>query len=175
MIGKTRLRQLREERNLKQTTVAQETGLSRGTISNYESGMTPSTANGTILAAYYGVSLDYILGLTDERNADVGGISKSFAVLNKLTDGKGPSASDVAALLDASVAYLCNGAPCGMTPHHGVEGVHGALDGCASRCQQRRHRGNAGQRKRCRGRRAGCDKNARHAAVQEGRETECVK
>lgn len=98
MIGKTRLRQLREERNLKQTTVAQETGLSRGTISNYESGMTPSTANGTILAAYYGVSLDYILGLTDERNADVGGISKSFAVLNKLTDGKGPSASDVAAL-----------------------------------------------------------------------------
>lgn len=116
MIGKTRLRQLREERDLKQTTVAQETGLSRSTISNYESGMTPSTANGTILAAYYGVSLDYILGLTDERNADVGGISKSFAVLNKLTDGKGPSASDVAALLDASVAYLCNGAPCGMTP-----------------------------------------------------------
>lgn len=116
MIGKTRLRQLREERDLKQTTVAQETGLSRSTISNYESGMTPSTANGTILAAYYGVSLDYILGLTDERNADVGGIAKSFAVLNKLTDGKGPSASDVAALLDASVAYLCNGAPCGMTP-----------------------------------------------------------
>jgi len=137
MIGKTRLRQLREERNLKQTTVAQETGLSRGTISNYESGMTPSTANGTILAAYYGVSLDYILGLTDERNADVGGISKSFAVLNKLTDGKGPSASDVAALLDASVAYLCNGAPCGMTPivawkafmAHLTDALHAASSG----------------------------------------------
>ena len=106
MIGKTRLRQLREERNLKQTTVAQETGLSRGTISNYESGMTPSTANGTILAAYYGVSLDYILGLTDERNADVGGISKSFAVLNKLTDGKGPSAMTPIVAWKAFMAHL---------------------------------------------------------------------
>ena len=99
--------------------------------------MTPSTANGTILAACYGVSLDYILGLTDERNADVGGISKSFAVLNKLTDGKGPSASDVAALLDASVAYLCNGAPCGMTPimawkafmAHLTDALHAASSG----------------------------------------------
>ena len=83
------------------------------------------------------MSLDYILGLTDERNADVGGISKSFAVLNKLTDGKGPSASDVAALLDASVAYLCNGAPCGMTPimawkafmAHLTDALHAASSG----------------------------------------------
>lgn len=116
MIGKTRLRQLREERDLKQTTVAQETGLSRSTISNYEAGMPPSTANGRVLAAYYGVSLDYILGLTDERNADIGGIAKSFAVLAKLTDGNGPSASDVLALTETAIAYLCNGAPCGMAP-----------------------------------------------------------
>ena len=87
--------------------------------------------------AHVGTSRTLEEAQSDITVADVGGISKSFAVLNKLTDGKGPSASDVAALLDASVAYLCNGAPCGMTPivawkafmAHLTDALHAASSG----------------------------------------------
>ena len=53
-----RLRQLREEKELKQTTVAADLGISRTTLSNYEAGMMPSIENGIALANYYHVSLD---------------------------------------------------------------------------------------------------------------------
>ena len=65
-----RLRQLREEKELKQTTVAADLGISRTTLSNYEAGMMPSIENGIALANYYHVSLDYIVGLSAERSTN---------------------------------------------------------------------------------------------------------
>lgn len=111
-----RLRQLREERELKQTTVAQELGLSRTTLSNYEAGMTPSIENGIALANYYHVSLDYIVGLSSERSTSAGGLTASFATLAGLVGDAAPTASDVAALVDAAIMYSVSGKPCGEQP-----------------------------------------------------------
>ena len=87
---KNRLRALREEKDLKQTTVAEDLGLSRTTLSNYEAGMRPSIENAIALAQYYHVSLDYIVGLSAERNSTVGELTTSFAALSGLAVDAAP-------------------------------------------------------------------------------------
>ena len=111
-----RLRLLREEKELKQETVARDLGISRSSLSTYEKGLTPSIDNAISLARYYGVSLDYILGLSDEKNASTGSLAGKFATLSRLSDGSAPTASDITALVDAAVVYLSNGSPCGTEP-----------------------------------------------------------
>lgn len=61
-----RLRDLREDRDLNQQTVAAVLHISQATYSRYESGSLdiPSAALIT-LARFYGTSTDYLLGLTD--------------------------------------------------------------------------------------------------------------
>lgn len=111
-----RLRLLREEKDLKQEMVAHDVGISRSALSTYEKGLTPGIDNAIALARYYGVSLDYILGLSDERNANIGALAGKFATLSSLSGGAAPTASDVTALVDAAAVYLANGRPCGVEP-----------------------------------------------------------
>ena len=111
-----RLRQLREERELKQTTVAEEIGISRAMLSNYESGKMPSLYSAIKLAQYYHVSLDYILGLSAERNATEGALTSSFATLSRMAGSSAPTASDVSALVNAAIMYCAKGFPCGEQP-----------------------------------------------------------
>ena len=61
-----RLRDIREDHNLNQTQVAQVLHISQTTYSRYESGVLdiPSAALIT-LASFYGTSVDYLLGRTD--------------------------------------------------------------------------------------------------------------
>ena len=61
-----RLRDIREDRDLNQTQVAQILHISQTTYSRYESGALdiPSAALIT-LADFYGISVDYLLGRTD--------------------------------------------------------------------------------------------------------------
>ena len=48
--------------------VQKETGINQGELSKYERGQTrPTMENLLVLAAYFGTSLDYLMGLTDER------------------------------------------------------------------------------------------------------------
>lgn len=63
----SRLKFLRERRNLKQTDVASAVGLSVSQYSNIETGYAKSTKLQTAiaLADFYGVSLDFITGRTD--------------------------------------------------------------------------------------------------------------
>ena len=62
-----RLRDVREDRDLNQTVLAQLLGVHQTTYSNYELGKLSLTAEVLItLANYYGTSIDYLLGLTDE-------------------------------------------------------------------------------------------------------------
>lgn len=62
------LRMLRLERRLSQMQVQKETGINQGELSKYERGQTrPTMENLLVLAAYFGTSLDYLMGLTDER------------------------------------------------------------------------------------------------------------
>lgn len=63
---KTRLKELREENNLTQTKLSIETGISQTGIAKWEKGSrTPSMECLIILAKYFCVSIDYLVGLVD--------------------------------------------------------------------------------------------------------------
>ena len=57
-----RIRALREDRDLKQSAVAALLHISQATYSRYESGALDIPTG--VLIAFYGVSTDYLLGLT---------------------------------------------------------------------------------------------------------------
>ena len=61
-----RLRDLREDRDLSQETVANYLHVSQATYSRYESGKLDIPSAALIaLAKFYAVSVDYLLGLTE--------------------------------------------------------------------------------------------------------------
>ncbi len=61
-----RLKELRENKNLSQSQLAKNTGLNQTTISSWEIGKRiPSAQAIIVLAKYFGVSADYLLGLED--------------------------------------------------------------------------------------------------------------
>ena len=63
-----RIRDLREDKDLNQTRVAQMLGMSQTGYSKYETGENDiPTAILIKLAQFYGTSVDYILGLTNEK------------------------------------------------------------------------------------------------------------
>jgi transcriptional regulator with XRE-family HTH domain len=63
-----RLRDLREDRDLKQQTLADLLNISQTTYSRYESGTLDIPSVSLIkLAKFYGTSIDYLLGLTDNK------------------------------------------------------------------------------------------------------------
>lgn len=64
-----RLRELRKSKGLTQTQLQDKLDINRGTLASYEKGTTlPSYENGTKLADFYGVPVDYLLGL-DRRKS----------------------------------------------------------------------------------------------------------
>lgn len=66
---KDRLRKLRKSKGLSQYTLAEQLGLSRGQIGNYEQGSREPDYETLIkIADYFNVSVDYILGRTTELN-----------------------------------------------------------------------------------------------------------
>lgn len=65
----TRVKELREERELSQTTLATYVGCSQNTISKIELGDCDPKASVLIeMSKYFGVSIDYLLRLTDCKN-----------------------------------------------------------------------------------------------------------
>jgi transcriptional regulator with XRE-family HTH domain len=65
---KIRLRDLREDRDLNQQALADLLNISQTTYSRYESGTLDIPSVSLIkLAKFYGTSIDYLLGLTDNR------------------------------------------------------------------------------------------------------------
>ena len=62
-----RVKKLRKQRNLNQTELAEALGLTQTTISAIESGLRTTTIEKLILLAkFFDVSTDYLLGLKDE-------------------------------------------------------------------------------------------------------------
>lgn len=62
------IRELREERELKQKQVAQILGITQQSYSNYETGAHEFPSRHLVrLAEYYGVTTDYLLGKTEYR------------------------------------------------------------------------------------------------------------
>ena len=61
-----RIKQLRQEKGLKQEELAKEFGIAQQTISNYEKGIRePDITTLKKLADFFDVSLDFLLGKTD--------------------------------------------------------------------------------------------------------------
>ena len=62
-----RLRDIREDRDLPQRVLAELLHVSQATYSRYESGELDIPSGALIaLARFYGTSIDYLLGLTDD-------------------------------------------------------------------------------------------------------------
>ena len=60
-----RIRDLREDMGLRQSDLAERTGIDQRTISNYETGKTTPDAYALIkLADFFDVSIDYLVGRT---------------------------------------------------------------------------------------------------------------
>lgn len=63
-----RLKELREDRDLNQKTVAEFLNIKQNTYSQYETGQRQIPIDALIkLSKYYNVSTDYILGLSDKK------------------------------------------------------------------------------------------------------------
>jgi transcriptional regulator with XRE-family HTH domain len=63
-----RIKDLREDNDLKQENLAQYLNIKQSTYSNYETGKINVTIETFIkLAQYYNTSIDYLTGLTDEH------------------------------------------------------------------------------------------------------------
>lgn len=76
-----RIRDLRIDRDLRQIDVANATGIDQKTLSNYETGKTNPDSYAIVkLAEFFGVTTDYLLGITpfDTKRSDD---------LKKLLDG----------------------------------------------------------------------------------------
>ena len=70
----TRIRNLREDRDLNQTTVAQFLHVGQTTYSDYEKGKVRIPVECLIqLAKFYDVSMDYITGVSSEKHKFPGG------------------------------------------------------------------------------------------------------
>ena len=110
------LRELRSERDAKQSTIADELSISRGTYSSYENGITPPTETCIRIADYFGVSLEYLLGLSNERRPSSGKMAKLFMDLYRIAGANAPTATDLISVLEAADVYYQKGAPCGDVP-----------------------------------------------------------
>lgn len=63
-----RIRNIREDRDIRQRQVAKYLNVSQNTYSQYENGVISLSAETAVrLAEFYGTSVDYLLGLTDEK------------------------------------------------------------------------------------------------------------
>ena len=61
-----RIRDLREDKNMRQSDLAEATGIDQRTISNYETEKTyPDSQALILLADYFDVSIDYLVGRTN--------------------------------------------------------------------------------------------------------------
>ena len=78
---KNRIRDLREDRDLRQSDLAKETGIDQRTISNYETGKTFPDSDALIrLADFFGVTIDYLVGRT---SLNLMGVSDRIALIDQ--------------------------------------------------------------------------------------------
>ena len=85
-----RLKEWIADRDLKQKALAKELGVSESVISNYLTGRTQMTIEMLVkMAEYFGVSVDYLAGVTDYPEIPVGlsrterQLVESFRTLNR--------------------------------------------------------------------------------------------
>lgn len=79
-----RIRDLREDMDLRQVDVAQATGIDQKTLSNYETGKTNPDSFAIIkLADFFNVSADYLLGRTTQTTVAAEKIIDRIEIIQK--------------------------------------------------------------------------------------------
>lgn len=85
-----RLKQLRQDRKLTQEEIGEKIGIKRTTYGEYERGkLLPPSDKLSILATYYGVSVDYLLGktnLTTPQEGENDDLTDVSVVLRRMID-----------------------------------------------------------------------------------------
>lgn len=72
------LKKLRVGQNLTQKELGSRVGLSKAVVSKYENGLGYPTFETLIhIAAYFGVTTDYLLGVTEAKTINLSGLSDS--------------------------------------------------------------------------------------------------
>ena len=80
----TRIKDLREDRDMRQIDLARETGIDQRTISNYETGKTVPDAYALVkLADFFDVSVDYILCRT---SIDASSEKKKSRIIDRIKE-----------------------------------------------------------------------------------------
>ncbi len=79
MLGEN-IRRLRQTRGMRQEELGSRIGVSKQSISNWENGnIVPSVDLLSLLADYFGVSTDYLLGRDNRRTLDATGLTDTQA------------------------------------------------------------------------------------------------
>ena len=82
-----RIKDLREDRDLRQTDVAEATGIDQRTLSNYETGKTNPDSFALIrLADFFDVSIDYLLGRTNLRKDTADDVLRELQAARSMLD-----------------------------------------------------------------------------------------
>lgn len=133
-----RLRYLRTRMDINQAEAAQRLGMPTATYSSYENGVSPKLETLVALSTFYGVSSDYLLGLSNETKPASGELGIYIAQLMEAAGESAPTSSELAALMKEAIRYYRRGAPCGDIPMKSlrgfVEGLRSAL--CAATAGQ---------------------------------------
>lgn len=81
---RNRIKDLREDMDLRQIDVANATGIDQKTLSNYETGKTnPDSIALLKLAEFFGVSIDYLVGRTDTNLLSKDDITQEITDIQK--------------------------------------------------------------------------------------------
>ena len=122
-----RLKMLRLEAGYKQSDLATAMHTSVSVISNYENGREPPYGMLVQFAQYFGVTTDYLLGLSSTKQPDNGALLAEVNRAAKLTEQTGAqpiAAAEAQALFTALIAYTKVQAPAGKLP---VDFVHSQI------------------------------------------------
>lgn len=66
-----RFKALCDEREISVYTACEEIGLNRSAVNKWKAGGKPNGSNAAKMAAYFGVTTDYLLGQSDSRSREV--------------------------------------------------------------------------------------------------------
>ena len=114
-----RIRELRVDHDMKQGEMGAALGITQNMVSNYENGREPPLDTVLAYAQYFNVSVEYLLGVSNERTRAPQGGEKALDDMQAAAAARGEtpfSRGDVAQLAAAFVAYYKAGAPAGSAP-----------------------------------------------------------
>lgn len=114
-----RIRELRVDSDMKQGDMGAALGITQNMVSNYENGREPPLETVLAYAAYFNVSVEYLLGVSNERVRAPQDGAQMLDDMQAAAVAHGCSAftrSDIAQLAGAFVAYFKAGAPAGNAP-----------------------------------------------------------